>query len=357
MKRKEVLHFVIAAFIGSLLFISCEKSKTPEPTQITPSDNRVFISNEGAFIGGTGTVSIYYPDSMKIENEVFQRVNGFPVGNVLQSMEIKNGRSFLVVNNANKVEVVKSDDFTHIATISGIPNPASLQLYNESKAYVTSWAGKVYVVDLMNYSLTDSIEVGTGPEKSLYFNDKLYVLNQGGFSIDSTISVIDCKTDMLEATIQVAHKPVGIARSWDENLWVLCAGKGWNGWPQADDTPAKLLKVDPNTFEIEETFEFPTNTEHPEKFTINGDRDKLYYTYPGGIFEFDINNPGLSAQAFIQSNVMYYGLGYDPKTAHIFAADAGDFQQNGWVYRYDSGLGTLVDSLEAGIAPNGFYFN
>ena len=52
----------------------------------------VFILNEGNFGRGNGSLSFYSYDSVKIFNDLFYSVNGFPLGDVPNSMVISGGK-------------------------------------------------------------------------------------------------------------------------------------------------------------------------------------------------------------------------------------------------------------------------
>ncbi len=56
-----------------------------------PTGRGLFITNEGNFMYGNASLSYYDPESMRVENEVFVRANGFKLGDVAQSMIIHNG--------------------------------------------------------------------------------------------------------------------------------------------------------------------------------------------------------------------------------------------------------------------------
>ncbi len=53
----------------------------------------------------------------------------------------------------------------------------------------------------------------------------------------------------------------------------------------------------------------------------------------------------------------FYGLNYYSSGNVLYVADAGNFTASGTVKKYSASTGTLLDTYNVGVAPNGFVFN
>ncbi len=156
--------------------------------------------------------------------------------------------------------------------------------------------------------------------------------------------------------MQVYAKPTGIQKGINGNVWVMCSGRGFNGWPVPDDTEGHLLCIDPGDYSILHDFEFPSTSQHPEKLVADNEGEVLYYNYTDGIYKFNVNGGSLEDEPLIARTAMFYGLGFDAVDNVIYASDPLDYVQNGIVYRYDASNGSVIDSLDAGIIPGEFLF-
>jgi len=338
-----------------ITFQACKKSNETSP-DTRDFSNCIFVSNEGPFNSGTGTISSKSFVSGKVEHEIFQQENSRPLGNIVQSIEVYKDLAYIVVNNMNKIEVVDAKTFKSHATINDVVLPRYFLGISDNKAYVTSWDNVVAVIDLNSNTVIKQIPTATGPEKMIKVNNKVFVLNQGGFSTDSIISIIDCESDTILENLIVGQKPSGIRLDKNNNLWVLCSGFGWNGMPDENNTPGKLTCLDIDNYSILKEFVFPSYENHPEKLIINSEGDFLFYNYPGGIFRFNINDFELPATPFIQSENIFYSIAFDKINNRIYASDALDFVQNGNVFSYNALDGSLFDSFNVGIIPGSIYF-
>ena len=354
--KKTIFKSAIAAIALAVMISACKKDSSPETTNTTSTSYGagVYIVNEGVYQTGTGTVSFLNRSTKTVYNDIFQSANNRPLGNVAQSMSIFNGKGYIVVNNAQKVEVVTLSDFKSLATITGLTSPRYFQVLNSTKAYVSDMTGYVAVINLNHNSITKLIQTGRSPETMVVSGNYLYVANFGGYGTDSTISVINTQSDTVAATIQIQYMPSGMAIDANGKIWVSCKGKGYTGYPATGDTQGHLMCIDPSTNNIVKDFPLPTTNDHIDYMVIDSLRQNLYYLSDAKIFKFNVSSGTLSTTALI--NRSFYHIGYDNTTNYIYAANAGDYTNAGWINRYQTN-GMPVDSFKVGIVPSYFCFN
>lgn len=357
MKKLSATRAILITLIAlnTLFLSSCKKDKDDELGKYSKG---VFITNEGPFQTGTGTVSFINRDNSTIENEIFENANNRPLGNIVQSATYHNGKIYIVVNNADKIEIADADDFKEVGVINGLKLPRFILPVTASKAYVTQWGnnglqGEVKVVDLNSNTITKTIATGKGAEAMVKKDNLVYVTNTGGFDNDNTVTVIDINTDAIVATLTVGANPNSIQLASNGHLFVLCSGK-WKPDFSALEEKGSLYIIKSNNQADVSGFEFDSEFSQPNDLTINTTGNKLYYNYNGAVYTQEISANNLQLNALV--NRSFYSLGYDPATNHLYAGDAGNFTSNGKVLRYNSSNGAVVDSFEAGIAPNGFLF-
>jgi YVTN family beta-propeller protein len=340
---------------------ACERNKDATPSG--KYGNGVLIVNEGPFRNGTGSVSYYNRGSKAVENDIFQTVNNRPLGNIVQSLGVHNGKTYIVVNNANKVEVVNSNDFTSVAVISGLALPRYFLGISNQKAYISQWGadgltGSVQVVDLNTNTVTKSIPTGQGPERMLLVNGNAYIICGGGFGSDSRITVINSNTDEVVTNITVGDRPNSIQLDANNKLWVSCGGKkaykSDYSIDPARSTAGSLVRINPSGNAVELTIPFTDITRSPGEMTINKAKNTLFYIYAGKVYRQEVSSNTLNSTPVI--NRSFYELGIDPADDILYAADAGDYTSNGKVIRYNSSNVSAIDSLQVGIIPGGFAF-
>ncbi|MDZ4846006.1 MAG: hypothetical protein SH857_10705 [Chitinophagales bacterium] len=337
------LYFLLSI---TIFFSSCEK----EPENNPPANigNGVYITNEGPYQFGNAKVSYYDKINAVATEDLFAPANNRPLGDILQSMYIFNGKAYLVVNNSQKIEVVDPVTFVSSAIITGLGSPRYFLPINDNKAYVTDFesADGVSILDLNNNSVTGLIPLEGWTEELLLSNGKVFVTNLRS----DKVYTINATTDQLEDSILVSYASVSIAEDKNGKLWTLCSGD------EQKNFFGGLHRINPATLQVEQSFPFPNLTDSPWRLRMNATQDTLYFLNES-VFRMAISDNLLPATAFIpQGNHNFYGIGIDPETSTVYVSDAIDFVQRGVVYSY-SPDGTMLNSFYAGIIPGEFWFD
>ncbi len=360
MKKSPLLILVL-----TVLCVSCMKDDEfwdRYGPGISGSAGGLFIVNEGNFMYGNASLSYYDPETGVIRNDVFFHVNGLPLGDVAQSMVIRDSLAYVVVNNSGKIQVLDSRTFTFKGKITGFTSPRYLHFLNDEKVYVTDlYARSVAIVNPVTRQVTGSVELpGAGQGPGRHSSEQM--VQHGPFvftnswNYDNLLLVIDSRTDRVVDSVSVLKQPNSMVLDRRGKIWVLSDG-GAEGSPYGYEEPG-LLRIDAASRQIEETFRFSLE-DSPSELQINGTGDTLFF------INRDIYRMAAESETeperFIASPYSgsypggYYGLGVDPHTSEIYVADAIDFVQPGSVYRYRPD-GDPVDTFRVGIAPGAFCF-
>lgn len=345
------INFWVKLLVLTALFNACK------PTDDLPADdytNGVFITSEGAFQKGTGTVDFYNRTVSGIQNDIFAKANnGAAIGNILQSISFKGDTGYLVVNNANKLVLVNYKSFQSLTTVTGFTLPRQFLTINNTSAYVTDWGadgltGSVKLYDFSTKTIAKTISTGKGADKMLRIGSKVWVTNSGGFGKDSTVAIIETANDSVVTKIKVGLGPNSIVQDANGDIWVLCGGyfdKPDNG---------KLIKI--RNEKIENTFDVP---KYASSLTKDATGNNLYFVATNKIYKKDILNFGATPPSvFITQPYLSnpYSLGFDNKSGYLYVGDGKDFISASSVYIFDPSSKILKDSVKAGIGVNGFYF-
>ncbi len=350
----------VLLFLCTVAFVAaCDNDDDNNNQPIPTTAFGVFVINEGAFGSGNSSVSFFDYNTGIMYNNLFESSNGYPLGDVAQSMISKENTGYIVVNNSQKVEVVNLSTMKVKATITGFQGPRYMVITG-GKGFVSDWfSDKVFVVNLAANTSVNQISVGTGPDQMTVAANKLFVCNVGGWGSDSTVTVIDPVTESVITTIPTGVNPNSAVVDINGKVWILCGGSTGpdftGGTP--DDIAGGLYCIDPVSLTVEKTIPIQSSI-HPTKMTINPAGDKLWYLagndgYYGKPARMNITDSVFQVNP--QINRSFYGLGIDPETGIIYGGNAPSFTQNGYMLRYLS-TGNLLDSVQTGIAPNGFCF-
>lgn len=310
----------------------------------------LFITNEGNFMYGNASLSYYDPEKKHVENEVFARANAIKLGDVAQSMVIRNGIGWIVVNNSGVIYAIDINTFKEVGRITGFTSPRYIHFLSDEKAYVTQiWDPRIYIVNPKTYQITGYVETDmdfeTGSTEQMVQYDKYVFTNC--WSYQNRILVIDTETDKVCDQITVGIQPTSLVMDKYNKIWTVTDG-GYEGSPYGHEAPS-LYCTDAATRKIEKQFKFKFG-DWPSEVQLNGTRDTLYFINKA-VWRLPVTADKFPVKPFLPyNNTLYYGLTINPVNSEVYIADAIDYVQNGVVLRY-SPDGELLDEFYVGIIP------
>ncbi len=305
----------------------------------------LFIACEGNFMYGNASLSWYDPVSLGVENEVFARANGMNLGDVAQSMTLREGTVWTVVNNSGVIFAVDPRSFREKGRITGFTSPRCIHFLGEEKAYVTQLHdSRIFIVNPRTRSITGHIETGAASTEQMEQWGQ-YVFATC-WSNQSTVLVIDTAADEVCGRIEVGYQPSSMVLDARGKIWVLCEGS-YDG-----AEPAALFRIDAATRTVEKRFAFGTGGIASD-LALDGAGETLYYI-DGSVWRMPVTAENLPSEPFLPyKDTLYYTLTVNPLSGEVYVADAIDYVQPGRVSRF-SPEGELLDSFTVGITPGAF---
>ncbi len=363
--RKQAGIKIAVAALVFLLALSCAKNEKPTPDLPQPSvpqyTKGVFICNEGNFMYGNASLSYYDIDKKTVANQIFFAANNVPLGDVCQSMNIIDGKGFVVVNNSGKIQVIDTATYKYKGTITGLNSPRYIEKIASDKYYITDlYSSIITIIDPATLTKKGEIKVGGTTEMMARVGNYIYTTS---WSFANKVYKIDPRTDSVVDSLEVTMQPNSIVADKFDNIWILSDG-GYPGTPAGQQT-ATLTRIKASTFKIDYVYKLPTEESSPTKLCKDGLSENLYFingawggSVPmGGICKVtQLNTASPTVELIIpEAGKLFYGLGIDPSSSEIYVSDAIDYTQRGVVYRY-SPKGDLIHQFQADIIPGYFCF-
>ncbi len=345
--------------IGVIWSSSCEQNPVAvDDLKVIQGVYRgALIVNEGHFQQGDASLSYFQIDSQLVYQEVFKQINGEDLGDVANSIYIRDSLAYVVINNSDKVEIIDTRSFKRHRKIN-LPagtSPRHLTFSGNNEILVTSlYGGKVLSVDLESGSITAEIPVGKNPEELVRINGRVFVANSG-FGTDHTISVIGLPGFIIHPEIGIGDNPRFLRLDRSGRIHVLCSG-AYNDWSDPeDDTPGGIWVIDPEMETAIDSLVFPVGI-HPGKFDINA-AGMGFVIKDDGILTYDTETLTVVEDNIIGSVSMTpYALRFSNTENLLYILDAVDYVGAGKLWIFDQENSELKGPYQTGAIPGDLAF-
>lgn len=338
--------------ISLLVLLACISSCHKDKTADLPKSKGVYIINEGNFGFGNADVSFYNPETKTVTNDLFKTVNGYSLGDVAQSMYVKDSVAFIVVNNSAKIEMVKIPSFQKIRTItiSG-SSPRHILPVDDSIAYVTElYSNKIHVINYQTGNLKADISVPQYTEHLVRIDEYVFAEGKKIYSNPTSkgaIYRIRIADNTFDDKKEFASDAGGIVQDKNKNIWIALDEDS------TTSTKASLVCLDKNLNTVAQ-LSMNSLGFHPNHLCTDGNRETLFFLASKSIYSASI--------ATLQSTILFtltasnvYSMDVDPANGDFYLSDALDYVQSSHIYRHNK-TGTLIHSFTAGVISGNFAF-
>jgi len=219
MTRLQLLTLLLA----SALVAGCDTAEPCDADCGPAGEAEVFVANQGNFTAGNGTLARFDPRDGVVDSTA-------ALGGLLQSATLHDGRVYVAVNTANRVDVFDAATLVRVQQFT-VPSPRYIAFTGVDRMYVTSqfydFGGSVRpdivnVVDRATGAVLDTVQVGGNADGIAVVGLRAYVAT-GAFSETQNVVVLDTATDDVIATIDVGCAPRLALPDADGDVFVICA--------------------------------------------------------------------------------------------------------------------------------------
>ncbi len=335
-----------------LILLACISSCHKDKTADLPKSKGVYIINEGNFGFGNADVSFYNPETKTVTNDLFKTVNGYSLGDVAQSMYVKDSVAFIVVNNSSKIEMVKIPSFQKIRTItiSG-SSPRYILPVDDSMAYVTElYSNKIHVINYLTGNLKTDISVPQYTEHLVRVDEYVFAEGKKFYSNPSSKGAV-YRMRIADNTFvdkkEFAGDAGGIVQDKNKNIWIALDEDS------ATNTKASLVCLDKNLNTVAQ-YSMSGFGFHLNHLCVDGNGETLFFLTGKNIYCTSISNLQPTI-LFTSTASNVYSMDVDPVIGDFYLSDALDYVQSSHIYRNDK-TGTLIHSFTAGVISGNFAF-
>lgn len=351
-----------------LCLVSCKREPVApvNTNNIDLKNNFSLIFCEGNYGLSNASISYFNLESGEVNNQFFEQINGYQIGDVLNDALLYKDFLYVVVSTSKTIYKIslKNGQVAQKLNFTGNNLPRKIVLYDDSTCFVTdAYSNSVFEINTSGMSIKRQIKVGVQPEGIGIYNNYLFTVNSGWGDINknapdaSTISIIDLFSNQELNKIKTKNNPVELlVDSINKFLYVV-----YYNYPSLKDSLGGILQYDLRSFKLLQ--EWRGNYSN---LTLSHSRDTLFMianntpgkeTLTNGSIRM-INRKTNEIKDLIinKTKDFWYSFFIDYKRNYIWVANSKNFQSSGEIYIYptdfNNSTSNYLKKFIVGINPN-----
>jgi YVTN family beta-propeller protein len=360
--RQNCLKSILVILVG-LTIASCRKyTMPPGPTVGASPITGLYILNDG--LVDVSSLLFYNLSTRQVTLDQYLAVNGKPLGNMANDLEIYGSKMYIVVANSNVVDIVnpktgkliKQDSLVN--AVIGPPwydhdkVPRNIAFY-KGNAYISCHDGTVAVMDTVTLSINTTITLpGFFYQEGLVIaNNKLYVAD-AGLGVTNTVSVIDLATNKEIKRIPVIPDPISLASDNYDNVYVMSSYT--DDFQNYNISPGGMTIIDSKTDNVRPAPIVAAGNIEKTSIPITVNGDLVYYaTGDNKIAIYNAKTQAPVSASFVTDGTFIqcpYSITVNSATGEVYIGDAKGDVSNGSIDVFDK-TGKLEYSFPTGVFP------
>jgi hypothetical protein len=332
MKHQLSFRLLLLLLVTSAL-ASCESTTENPPDNSVIKKPSLLVLNEGALGGFNASLDVIKAGSGERQENILPNL-----GDVGSDVEIIDGKIYVVSSNSRRLYAIDPVEGKTLAsyTFEKPSSPNAIAKINDNEALVTHlYWNRLDVIDLTTNTVKDSIRVGQGTVDIVTMNGFAYVTASSGY-----LYVVDLTQKKLVDSIMIGDIPQRVLPDPTRNQLVTLS---WGIWQVGT---ANVSIIDVATRTVKRKTEVASSVQK----LVAGD-NKFYIIYSDKVETMD----PVSGIAVGLATTGYLGGVYDAPANELYVG-SGDWTNPGKVDVLDGSNGTLKRTYNAGIAPTHFAF-
>ena len=319
-----------------------------------------FILNEGNMTNETGVLT-YIDEKGIVIDSAYIRVNGTMLGNVCQDMFITGGKMYIISQNGSK------NAEEGFLTIANSETLEKIKVYN-SELSSLSWPSniavvgdKIYIRDNQGIKMLNATtdELTSVANTTGALKNRMAVVGDKVFVMTGSKKILVIQDGTVKSQISVDGTLTGIAKSYDNQLWVSYT---------SPSTIQKISVSDYSTIDTPHSLgSYAIGAGWGVSSAFSAVQDTLYFSNAGmklcrHIFKENKTEEVANIQDYVADAKTYYNsLGVNPKTGHVYFATmkgfGADYKINDIaVFDFKKSSPLLFDYKKKNSFPAGVYF-